>query len=250
MQTTRLRTPAANTLSPVERAYNNILDSILSGEFAPGARIPAESVAAGLGISRMPVRDALRRLEADGAVTTFATRGASVAKYSDDGIVQLVEMAAVLEGLIARHALARFGEAELDDLEELKRRMDRSTGNTVRWLACHDEFHDYVTSLSGKPLLAQQIERIRVMLWPYQRRNRLETHQLELLGPQHQKIIGAIRAKEPDRVEQTVRRHGLKGIDLLLPSSAPGSAGVVGSTRRARASAMPQERTAAMTVPA
>jgi DNA-binding GntR family transcriptional regulator len=250
MHTMRIRTPAANSLSPIERAYNNILDSILSGEFAPGARIPAETIAASLGISRMPVRDALRRLEADGAVTTFANRGASVAKYSDDGIVQLVEMGAVLEGLAARHALAHFGESEVDDLEEIKRRMDRSTANPIRWLALHDEFHGYVASLSGKPLLTQQIERIRVMLWPYQRRSRIEMNQLELLGPQHQKIIGAIRAKDPDRVEQTVRRHVLKGIDLFLPSPVTGAGRAIESTRRDRGSAMSQERTAAMTVPA
>jgi len=219
MQTTRLRTPAANTLSPIELAYNNILDSILSGEFAPGERIPAESVATALGISRMPVRDALRRLEADGAVMTFANRGASVAHYSDEEIVQLVEMAAVLEGFAARHALDHFGESELDDLEELKQRMDRSNGSPARWLVRHDEFHDYITALGGKPLLQQQIERIRVMLWPYRPRDPA-MDQIELLGRQHQTIIDTIRAKEPDCVEQTVRDHVLKGIDVLLPSAA------------------------------
>src|SRR3569623_1822328 len=100
-------TPARNmawvlenkTLSPVEQAYNYILQGILSGELAPGMRVPSEAVAEALGISRMPVRDARRRLEGDGAVTIYANRGATVAEYSHDDVVQLIEMRAVLEGL-------------------------------------------------------------------------------------------------------------------------------------------------------
>lgn len=54
------------TRSPVQQAYDYILQSILSGELTPGMRVPAETVAEALGVSRMPVRDALRRLEGDG----------------------------------------------------------------------------------------------------------------------------------------------------------------------------------------
>ena len=70
------------TLSPVDRAYNYILEGIVSGTLEPGMRIPTELVGEELGVSRMPVRDALRRLEGDGVVTIFANRGASIAEYS------------------------------------------------------------------------------------------------------------------------------------------------------------------------
>lgn len=75
MQSTLGPSALARRLSPVDQAYNFILEGILSGEFAPGMRVPTEAVAETLGISRMPVRDALRRLEGDGAVTIFANRG-------------------------------------------------------------------------------------------------------------------------------------------------------------------------------
>src|SRR5258705_8401441 len=97
------------TQSPVEQAYNHILQSILSGELTPGMRVPAEAVAETLGVSRMPVRDALRRLEGDGAVMIFTNRGASVAEFSQPEIVQLIEMRATLEALAARLALPRSG---------------------------------------------------------------------------------------------------------------------------------------------
>lgn len=78
------------TLSAVEQAYNYILEGILSGALAPGMRVPSEAVAEALHISRMPVRDALRRLEGDGAITIYANRGATVAEYSRDEVIQLI----------------------------------------------------------------------------------------------------------------------------------------------------------------
>jgi DNA-binding GntR family transcriptional regulator len=87
------RSAPDRTLSPVDQAYNFMLEGILSGDLAPGMRVRTEAVAETLGISRMPVRDALRRLEADGAVMIFANRGASVAEYSRDEVVQLIERA-------------------------------------------------------------------------------------------------------------------------------------------------------------
>src|ERR1700680_1015845 len=93
---TAMRNPVRNALdktqSPVEQAYSYILQSILSGELTPGMRVPAEAVAETLGVSRMPVRDALRRLEGDGAVMIFANRGASVAEYARDAGGHRTEM--------------------------------------------------------------------------------------------------------------------------------------------------------------
>jgi DNA-binding GntR family transcriptional regulator len=203
------------TLSPVEQAYNYILEGILSGDLRPGTRLRTEAVAEKLGISRMPVRDALRRLEADGAVMIFANRGASVAEYSREEVVQLIEMRAVLEGLAARLALVNFGEAEIDELQHRKRRMDRSSGDLARWIAYHDDFHNYVTSISNRPLLKLQTERMRLMLRPYYQRYYAETRELEIFGLEHQKIIDAILMQDPNHLEQTVRAHAMKNIDKI-----------------------------------
>ena len=70
------------SLPPVEQAYQYVINGILTGELKAGMRIPTEAVAEALGISRTPVRDALRSLEGDGAVMIYANRGAVVAKYT------------------------------------------------------------------------------------------------------------------------------------------------------------------------
>lgn len=203
------------TQSPVEQAYNFILQSIMSGELTPGMRVPAESVAETLGISRMPVRDALRRLEGDGAVTIFTNRGASVAQFSRNEVIELIEMRAVLEGLAARVALPNIGEHELDELEQLKVRMEKSSNDLARWMFYHDDFHNYLSSLSHRELLVRQTERMRIMLRPYYRQYYAKTLELEIVGLEHRKIIDAIRKADPDNVEKIVRSHALKNVNKV-----------------------------------
>jgi DNA-binding GntR family transcriptional regulator len=210
-----VRSALDKTQSPVEQAYHYILQSILSGELTPGMRVPAEAVAATLGISRMPVRDALRRLEGDGAVIIFANRGASVAQYAREEVVQLIEMRAVLEGLAAKLALPLIGEVELDELEQLLRRMERSADDLMKWMFYHDDFHNYLTSISNRPLLMRQTERMRVMLRPYYRQYYARSRELEIVGLEHRKIIDAIRRGDPAHIETIVRAHALKNVDKI-----------------------------------
>ena len=198
------------TQPPVEQAYQYILRSIISGELKPGMRIPAETIAEALDISRMPVRDALRRLAGDGAITIFANRGASVAKFSSEEIVELIEMRAVLEGLAARVALDNIGEDEIEALGQLKRRMDRAADDLSKWMIAHDDFHNYLTALSRRPLLMQQTERTRIMLRPYYREYFASSRELEIFGLEHRKIVDAVQKKDPETVERIVRSHALK----------------------------------------
>jgi DNA-binding GntR family transcriptional regulator len=203
------------TLSPVDQAYQYILEGILSGELAPGMRVPTEAVAEVLGISRMPVRDALRRLEGDGAVMIFANRGAAVAEYSRSEVVQLIEMRAALEGLAARLAIPNIGDAEIEELDRLRIRMEKSSGSLAKWMVDHDAFHNYLTSLSERPLLMKQTERMRLMLRPYYRRYYEQSRELEIAGLEHQKIISAVQYKDPSHLEQIVRGHALVNAEKI-----------------------------------
>jgi len=207
--------PIDKTLPPVEQAYQYILNGILSGELQPGMRVPSESVAEALGISRMPVRDALRSLEGDGAVIIIANRGAIVAKYSPSEVTQLIEMRAVLEGLAARLALPNIGPNELEELSHLRGKMDGAANSLGDWMARHDAFHNYLTSLSRRPLLLKQTERMRVMLLPYFRRYHEQSQELEIVGSEHQKILSAVEHGDPTLLEQIVRGHAMQNVDKV-----------------------------------
>lgn len=202
----------ARTLSPMEQAYNFILKSILSGELTPGMRIPAEAVAERLGISRMPVRDALRRLEGDGAISIYANRGAIVTEYTKDEVLQLIEMRAALEGLGARFALPNVTEHEIGEMRHLQARMDHSMDDLGQWIVHHDAFHNYITSLSGRPLLTRQTKKIRLMLRPYFRKHHQTHAELEIPGYEHHKIIDVLAGGRPDEVEKEVRGHAMANV--------------------------------------
>jgi DNA-binding GntR family transcriptional regulator len=116
-------------------------------------------------------------------------------------------MRAVLEGLAARVALDRIAQNELDELLHLKQRMEKSATELTRWIAAHDDFHNYLTSLSGRPLLIRQTERIRLMLRPYFQRYVVKSNEQEIAGLEHQRIIDAIVNQDPDALERTVRSH-------------------------------------------
>lgn len=208
------------TLPPVEQAYQYVLQSIMSGELTPGMRIPAEAVAEALGVSRMPVRDGLRRLEGDGAITIFANRGASVAQFSREEIIELIEMRAVLEGHAARAAMPKIGRDDLEELDQLKLRMERAANDLSKWMLRHDEFHNYLTALSRRALLMRQTERMRIMLRPYYHQYYAKTGELEIAGLEHRKIIDALRKGDADHVEQIVRSHALKNVKKIADLAA------------------------------
>ena len=91
-----------DSVSAETLAYRHILSRIRAGLLVPGARVRTEDVANEIGMSRQPVREAIRRLEAQGYVTSRPNRGAMVSKYTPDQLLELFEIRAALEGLAMR----------------------------------------------------------------------------------------------------------------------------------------------------
>ncbi|QFT48934.1 GntR family transcriptional regulator [Roseivivax sp. THAF30] len=202
-------------MSPIERAYHYILEAILSGELVPGMRVATETVAEDLGISRMPVRDALRQLEGDGVVTIVANRGASVAEFTTEEVVELIEMRAVLEGLAARMALPIIGPTQIAELEHLLWRMDNVQEDLSAWITAHDEFHNYLTACCEKPLLIQEAQRMRLMLRPYFRKFYAESREFEIAGLEHRTIVDTVKIGDTEAVENVVRAHVRQNVDNI-----------------------------------
>jgi len=106
-------------LSTGQHAYRRLLDAIRSGDFPPGMRLLETDLAARLGISRTPIREAIRQLEADGLVTHLPRLGATIRSLSYAEVIELYEMRAVLEGTAARLAARSASDIELAELTAL-----------------------------------------------------------------------------------------------------------------------------------
>ena len=109
-------------LTAEEEAYKFLLDAICGGRYHKGDRLIAEDIASEIGMSRMPVREAFRRLDAQGLVTLRPNRGAIVSGLDIDELHEVFEMRSALEGLAVRVAVGRIGERQLAALERLSTR--------------------------------------------------------------------------------------------------------------------------------
>lgn len=193
-----------------EEAYSYILAGIRKGDYRPGDRIKAEDIASSIGLSRMPVREALRRLSAEGLLIMRPNRGATVCTLTRADIEEIFEMRAVLEGLAVRVGTPRLDDNAIDDLENLLARMERSRHRKdAAWLAYHRQFHEYICGLSGRPRLLRQIRSLHTALEPYLRVWFVNTEMPVSANAQkeHREIIEAMRNGDPWSAEAVMQEH-------------------------------------------
>lgn len=209
-------------------AYAWLLSRIRQGLLAPGARLRAEEIADEIGVSRMPVREALRRLDSEGLVTLRPNRGAVVTGYGPEEILELFEMRAVLEGLAARKAAAHYGDEQIEEIGDLITRLGRVDSDDDRWIERHWALHAYVCGLSGRQRLVREVERLHLVLEPY-----LRSWFAALEAPvrsvdDHRFLLDPAIMRDPDAAELIMRRHVLETVpDVIdfLGSKAPARKG-------------------------
>jgi DNA-binding GntR family transcriptional regulator len=211
-------------------AYRYILRRIREGELMPGARVRTEDIASEVGMSRQPVREAIRRLEAEGYVTSRPNRGAMVSKYTPEQLLELFEIRAVLEGLSIRVAASRVTAGEIAQLEELLDRMQKVKDPTA-WLVCHRDFHLYLSNLSARPRLMREIARMHAALEPYLRLWFVHTGTPADSREDHMRLVRAMRSGYPTHAEEIMRDHVLETAPQIIEyleangSAAPADAG-------------------------
>ncbi|HEX7385959.1 MAG TPA: GntR family transcriptional regulator [Castellaniella sp.] len=145
---------------------DRLRDRILQGEFRPGARLVESRLSDEMAVSRIPVREALRALAAEGLVTIEPRRGASVAILSDELAYDMVEVRAALEGLNARLAAERRNEAAIEQLQGI---LKEGTAAAERegaeaWETCrrlNRTFHETLATVTGNPVLMDLMNSLR-----------------------------------------------------------------------------------------
>ena len=196
-------------------AYRYLRDRILNAELVAEAPINPAEIAELLGISRMPVREALRQLDAEGLVSLRPNRRAVVARLSVAEVEDLFEMRAELEALAVRSAVHHLTDNSRAELRMLMHRMDRVRADRREWVGRHDEFHQYMCQLSGRKHLSQGIWRIRYAVRPYLLTFVIEFDACEMQGFEHTSLLEAVLSGDPDLAAETMRRHVREPINRL-----------------------------------
>ena len=176
----------------------------------------------------MPVREAIRQLDAEGYVTIRPNRGAVVTSRSREEVVELFEIRAALEGLALRLAAGRRGNAELiEDLELDLRRLRALGTDHAAWLERHDEFHDRLCRASGRQQLEAECRRYRLAVRPYVRLYLKSGRTFEQPGFEHEHLLDALRRGDGELAERAARAHIMANAEAIaecLPAAEPAAA--------------------------
>ena len=203
--------------------------AIVSGEIAPGTVLRQEQLSERYGVSRTPVREALRRLAALGLVSFEPNRGVRVRTLSTEELREAFLVRAELESLVTEVAVPRFGEVELAQLEaaedqfaqltdELRRRGGGARAGLVAdWVRANHAFHDVIYGIARLPLVERLAKSARFSgsaVWaPADARELDELYDAN--EREHQAIIAAIRAGSPAGARALAREHVLASGRLL-----------------------------------
>jgi len=179
---------------------------VISGQLPAGTRIDQDALAAEFSVSRMPVREALRQLGAEGFVTIVPHRGAIVTALSPAEVEEIYEIRAALEGVAARHASQTL---TADDLERLRKVLAtmRNEKQIDTWVALNAEFHNAINRASMRPRLLELIQRFREQSQPYIRLYVQRLHKSPQARKEHRAILEALADRDADRAEAAVRTH-------------------------------------------
>jgi DNA-binding GntR family transcriptional regulator len=214
-------------------AYEHLKALILSGDLAANASISAESVGRTLGVSRMPVREALLQLQVEGLVTIGENKRPVVTSRTQKEIVELFEIRVALESLAIERATLRMTPAIFDQMTRQLSRMDKAASSPKRWLERHDEFHDIIFVAADMPRLHDEIRRIRYSIQPYIFMY-LNAYKIpEMPGAEHSTIIEVLARRNPrlarEALAQHIRDAASAVIYFLMSGSSPAAS--IGAAR-------------------
>lgn len=192
-------------LSQGQDAYHRIVAEIRMGTLRPGDRLTETELAKRFGISRTPVREAIRQLEADGLVTHIPRVGAAIRRLDHAEISELYDMRTVLEGTAARFAARAASDVELSELQAIHTAMAAATGAAL--YPINRQFHGALLNAARNRFLNRAVEAVHKTLL--------------ILGPstmeigdrataaitEHAAILQALQHRDPDAAEAAMRHH-------------------------------------------
>ena len=197
-------------VSAVDRVVDAIRDRLKTGDYAPGHHLVESELTQEFGVSRGPVREAFRRLEAEGLLTIEHNRGIRVRRLSQQDIVSMYQAREVLEGLAARLAAARIGEADFRvRLRKLQSEMNAAIrrDDVDHYYGLNEALHALIIEIGGNSFLHSMVEQLRIPAMRLQFRQRNQLERSRRSHEDHKPLVLAILAGDQDEAERRMRDH-------------------------------------------
>jgi len=200
-----------------DAVLNQLRDMIIEGKLAPGTRINEGPVGASLGVSRTPLREAIKTLASEGLVEILPAKGAIVRRFSEKDISDLLDVLKTLEQLAARLTCAHASDAEIAEIADLHKQMLRlyAERNRLAYFKLNQEIHSAIVRASGNSALAQVHEQLQARI----KRVRFIGNELpeRWAGAvaEHEEMNQALLARDGETLSEVLGRHLDKTLDRV-----------------------------------
>lgn len=189
--------------------FNTLRQAILTGELQPGERLMELHLADKLGVSRTPIREAIRKLELEGLVIMIPRRGAEVAQITEKSMKDVLEVRRALDALCAELACERITEQELKALKEACTAFEQAikTGNIQKIAQADVALHDIIVQATGNQRLIQLVNNLAEQMYRYRFEYIKDASQHQNLAEEHRIIYESIRNKDKETAAQAAKTH-------------------------------------------
>ncbi|MCK5516294.1 MAG: GntR family transcriptional regulator [Desulfobulbaceae bacterium] len=205
-----------------ETIYDAICDDlrkcILNGEFKPGDRLKIAQLVERFGASPMPIREALQKLQGEGLITIIPHRGACVRPLNKKFITNINEIRTALECMLARKACSRMTSAGLRHLERIQKTYDDKINdmNGLSLVLINLKFHDKIYAYADNPEAVKVLNSQASLIRGLRATLGFDPGRPKVVSSEHHKIIDALRAKDPDKLEKIFRVHCQNALEDYL----------------------------------
>ena len=189
--------------------FKTLRQAILKGDMVPGERLMEIQLAKKLGVSRTPIREAIRKLELEGLVTMVPRKGAEVAGITEKNLRDVLEVRRALEELAIELACERIHEDMVTELVAAERDFkDATAGSDAIKIAQMDEkFHDIIFQATENDKLVQMLNNLREQMYRYRLEYITDEKTRQTLLAEHEEIINAIQSRQVSQAKSAIRSH-------------------------------------------
>lgn len=191
------------------RVFHTIRENILSGKYAPNEELKEKTIGEELGVSRTPVREALRQLELEGLVSIIPNKGAYVVGISQKDMQDIYEIRCRLEGLCARWAATNITKEQLDELEEIVFRAEfhAKKGNSEQLVELDNQFHETLYKAANSKELQRVLSDFHHYLQRVRKITLTDEKRAMESNMEHMMIVEALKEHDADKAERLATQH-------------------------------------------
>ncbi len=189
--------------------FHTLREAILKGELKPGERLMELQLAAKLGVSRTPIREAIRMLELEGLAVTVPRKGAEVARMTEKDMEDVLQIREALDELAASIACRQITADELEELRKTANEFEEytKTGDIKRIAEVDVRFHDIIYQATRNPKLVTMLNNLREQMYRYRVEYLKDEKNYPILVKEHSEILAGLEEKNQKSVKNAMYQH-------------------------------------------